>query len=413
VELVFHPLFAGEDHAATEVLMAEAAANAAASPPAAAEAAVPPGATPDLLSFYTVEVPPGADPESLAQSLGQREDVEVAYVESGPTPPPAPQPADDPRAVTQGYLDAAPQGVDARHSWTLPGGDGAGVAFIDIEQGWTLGHEDLVAAGITLLSGLNMAYFGHGTAVLGEIRATDNQVGCIGIAPGLQQISVVSQWRGAQGYSTALAIASAAAHLSFGDVMLLEAQVPVPPSMAYGPVEVEPAVFAAIRAATQKGIIVVEAGGNGAVDLDAVTVFGRQILNRNSPDFQDSGAIIVGAATSAVPHDRMGFSCYGSRIDCYAWGESIVTTGDGWEGNLTNSYTIGFGGTSGASPIVTGAAILLQGLAIARLGRRLGPMEIRTLLSNRELGTLSRNPAADRIGVMPDLRLCTAALLGS
>ena len=29
------------------------------------------------------------------------------------------------------------------------GGDGAGAAFVDMEQGWNLNHEDLTAAGIT------------------------------------------------------------------------------------------------------------------------------------------------------------------------------------------------------------------------------------------------------------------------
>src|SRR5690606_37970939 len=124
---------------------------------------------------------------------------------------------------------------------------------------------------------------------------------------------------------------------------------------------VHDAIFDAIRDAVDNGIIVVEAAGNGSVDLDTFqTADGRRILSRTSPHFRDSGAILDGAARATVPHVRSGFSNFGSRIDGYGWGDSIDTCGDGQIGNLTTSYTTDFGGTSGASPMVTGAAALLQ-----------------------------------------------------
>jgi len=70
----------------------------------------------------------------------------------------------------------------------------------------------------------------------------------------------------------------------------------------------------------------------------------------------------------------------------------------------TNAYTGGFNGTSSASPIVTGAALLVQGLAEANLGFRFSARQLRALLANPATGTASANPAADRIGVMPNLR---------
>jgi serine protease len=63
----------------------------------------------------------------------------------------------------------------------------------------------------------------------------------------------------------------------------------------------------------------------------------------------------------------------------------------------------GFGGTSGASAIVAGAAVVTQGIARAR-GQNLTPAQMRTLLSDAAFNTLSANPAADRIGVMPNLK---------
>lgn len=364
---------------------------------------------PNLHNYFVVVCPAETNAETVAQALGRSEEVEWAYVEAGPTPPPQVNAADDPRQVNQGYEDAAPNGINAEFAWTIAGGDGAGVGFVDLEQGWTLNHEDLTGAGITLISGTNQAYFGHGTAVLGEVRGVDNTVGVVGIAPACTA-RVVSQYQPV-GYSTSAAILSAVAVMQFGDVLLLEAQTTVGAS-TYLPVEVEQAVFDAIRLATALGVIVVEAAGNGSNDLDAWTdAGGNQILNRASAAFRDSGAIMVGAASSNAPHSRLSFSNFGSRIDCYGWGQNIDTTGDGWTGNQTTTYTATFGGTSGASPIVTGAALSVQGAAAAA-GFRYSPLQMREILSNAATGTVSANPAADEIGVMPDLQQILQTVLG-
>lgn len=316
--------------------------------------------------------------------------------------------ADDPRATNQGYLNAAPGGIDARYAWTLPGGDGSGVKFVDLEQGWTLNHEDLSAAGITLISGVNSAYFGHGTAVLGEILAQDNTRGCVGVTP-LVRARVVSQKRSSTNYSTSDAIISAIVNMAAGDILLLEAQTTLP-GTNFLPVEVDLDVWAAIKVATLFGIVVVEAAGNGSTDLDSFQhPTDGFIFKQGHADFRDSGAILVGAGTSTAPHDRMNFSNFGLRVNCFGWGQNIDTTGDGWTGNLTTTYTPSFSGTSGASPIVTGAAIAVQGIVKARTGRTWGPAKMRTVLSNPSTNTRSRTPATDKIGVMPDLRAIVAA----
>ena len=351
-------------------------------------------------SFAVIDVPPGTDPVALARSVGERADVEIAYVEGGPTPPPV-NPGNNPLAYNQGYLVAAPDGIDALWAWGST--DGTGVGFVDLERGWTLDHEDLAAANISVISGLNQDYTGHGTAVLGEVLGVDNYLGIVGIAPAVTA-RVVSQWRTASNYQTAAAILSAIGAMRAGDVLLLEAQTTYSTVSGYLPVEVEEAVYDAIRTATDAGIIVIEAGGNGGIDLDTFQdTNGRQILNRASADFRDSGAILVGAGGAFAPHGRLSFSNFGSRIDCYAWGEDIQTTGDGWTGNASNSYTAQFGGTSGATPIVTGAAILLQSWARAQQ-QAYAPKDIRALLADAGLNTPSADPAVDRIGVMPDLR---------
>ena len=254
-----------------------------------------------------------------------------------------------------------------------------------------------------MISGVNQDFNGHGTAVLGEVLAVDNKKGDVGIAP-QATARVVSQWRTSSNYNTAAAILSAEQAMSAGDVLLLEAQTTYSGTSNL-PVEVETAVFDAIRHAVDAGIIVVEAAGNGSQDLDAfVDTNNRHVLDQASADFKDSGAIMVGAASSTVPHTRLGFSNFGSRIDCYGWGENIDTTGDGWQGNTTTAYTASFGGTSGASPIVAGAAVLIQSWRKSTQGAPYAPGALRYRMSNALYNTASGNPATDRIGVMPNVR---------
>jgi serine protease len=360
--------------------------------------------SPDLLKWFAVEVPEPIDPEEVAQALRKWHSIQTAYVEPKPQPPPFVAPDDDPEWPNQGHIDPAPDGVDAEYAWTIPGGDGAGVGFVDLEQGWTFNHEDLIDHDIELISGVSQAYWGHGTAALGIVCAFDNDLGCVGIAPNLPSVRVVSEWRDEDTFNTADAILSAVAVMAFGDILLLEAQEGLL-GIGNGPSEGDPVQFDAIRLATALGIVVVEAGGNGGGDLDTwEDAGGFQVLNRASADFRDSGAIMVGSAVSAVPHARTNHSTYGSRIDCYAWGENINTTGNGWAGNHPQHYTTDFGGTSGASAIIAGVAVVVQGLAEANLGYRLSPLQMRAILSDPALGTPSADPPEDRIGVMPNLR---------
>lgn len=362
-----------------------------------------------LLSYFEVVCPGDVDPDRVAERLMAWSTVADAWRAPDPTPPPTVTPADDPRSSNQGYLDPADDGIDAEFAWTIAGGDGAGQRLVDIEWGWTLDHEDLDAHGATLLSGLNNGYEGHGTAVLGEIAAVDNTIGCIGITPALASIGVIGQWRTAADFDTADAILDACKRMGFGDVLLLEAHNDYN-DFELVPVEAFTDTYETIRLATALGIIVVEAGGNGGEDLDLVTnPAGENFFDPTDPSFRDSGAIIVGAASSAAPHTRLSFSSHGARIDCYAWGENIDTTGDGWTGTSTTAYTSSFGGTSGASPIITGAALSVQGMVEAASGTRLSPSQMRDVLTNALTSTPSADPAVDRIGVMPDLGAIVAA----
>src|SRR5262249_27401858 len=127
----------------------------------------------------------------------------------------------------------------------------------------------------------------------------------------------------------------------------------------------------------------------------------------------DSGAIIVGAGVPPVGHhgrerSRASFSNYGSMLDAQAWGYEVMTTGYGdLSGGLEEHwYTNGFGGTSAAAAIVTGALACVQS---ARRRRGLAPLDARgarRLL--RSAGSPQQAdagfPVSQRIGNLPDLR---------
>ncbi|RKI21298.1 S8 family peptidase [Bacillus thuringiensis] len=373
----------------------------------------------NLLNYYIVETQDDIDVQALLTKIEKSSLIETAYLQEEEAPPVerlpnlSVNPYDEPRLTRQGYLEPAPLGINAPYAWSIKGGDGKGTTFVDMEYGWLFNHEDLVNQKIELISGQNKSeHHDHGTSVLGIVSAEDNNIGGIGIAP-KAKVKVVSQIRDNGNYNTADAILSAVNNMQAGDILLLEAQATYDGygDKNYFPVEVKPDIFDAIRMGTNKGIIIIEAGANGGNDLDQFRDRnGKQVLNRNSPDFKDSGAIMVGAASARVPHKRSYFSNYGSRVDVYGWGNAVDTTDAKPSEFITNLYTSSFAGTSSASPIIAGAAASIQGIAKNNQGRVYTPSQLRDILSDSSTGTKSNDPTSDKIGVLPDLKAILSKL---
>lgn len=173
----------------------------------------------------------------------------------------------------------------------------------------------------------------------------------------------------------------------------------------YIPMEYWTANFEAIQYATSKGITVVEAAGNGSVNLDHATY-----NNKFNRSYRDSGAILV-AASNSTSRTPACFTDYGSRIDLHGWGWDVMTTGYGHfysaEGK-NRYYTNTFSGTSSATPIVAGAAASLQGIAKATLNRFLTPEEVRDILSST--ATPQSGEFDKRIAGLPNLKNAIANL---
>jgi hypothetical protein len=374
---------------------------------------------PNFLNYYALDFSTKTTAQHASEKLMTNEAIEKIYLETNPVYSPSAPNINSSLAIPQSHLDPAPTGIDAKYAWRHKGGDGgSNIKFIAVEQGWITDHE-YVPVKTLPCSGLNHpSSRNHGTAVLGIIHMQHKNMARSGITPKAKG-HVISQWQPGGNFNMADAILAAINHLDYGDVLLIESQAYDPGTKKTMPVEIYDVNFQLIQLATALGITVIEPAGNGnnisGHDLDLFTnVDGCSVLNRSSAQFRYSGAIVVAAAGSSAPHKKMGYTNFGSRIDCYAWGENVVTAG-GFPSlceNVTNSYTTTFSGTSSASAIITGVAIALQGIAEANLHCRLSPSQVRAFLSNEAYGTASANgKATDKIGVMPDLKKIIRDLL--
>lgn len=371
--------------------------------------------------YYFAQLPASTDfagAQQILDSVKALPFIDTAYME------PVYKPASPDYSGLQGYLVnanstsyPASNGIEAStYAWTLTGGRGLGVKVFDIEQGWQIGHEDLPITKSYLLDSSNSSqqdWVDHGTAVLGVIGGLDNGIGVTGIASDAELWMVSSvQSDDLTPRSLADAINLAVTNGLPGDVIVipLEAlgpvsdEVPDPActdadnaSFEDVPIEYWQGNFDAISAATTAGLVVVEAAGNGQMNLDD-----DRYNDKFDEDSRDSGAILVAGGTSDT-RSPVCSTNYGSRVDLQGWGENVVTTGygdlDG--GSDPNShYTAVFGGTSAAAAIVAGAVASFQGVAKDR-DYTLTPAEVRDALHST--GTKQDSSSAKHIGPLPNL----------
>ena len=394
---------------------------------------------PDLSVYYVAEVPKDRA-ESIAESLRSLNTVDGAYVQpeaalpfvltpktslTDATPPTTPN-----FVARQDYLRAAPGGIDADFAWTMAGGRGAGVQVIDIEGGWNFTHEDLIQNLGGMISGVQRNdWRDHGTAVLGEIGGDVNTLGITGISPDANTRTVSVYRNATMTYNLPEALRQAADSLRPGDIILIEQQYGHP-TRGWTTVEWWPAEFDAIRYAVAKGVVVVEAAGNGGNNLDDATFntpltgFPTSWRNPFNRANRDSGAVVVGAGNPPpgthgrngqpggeqyTDRARCGFSNFGAMVDVQGWGYEVTTTGYGdLQGGTDQNiwYTDQFNGTSSASPIIVGTLACLQGILRTNGRIPLSPTRAREVL--RATGSAQQSapgrPNTERIGNRPNLR---------
>ncbi len=261
----------------------------------------------------------------------------------------------------------------------------------------------------------------HGTATLGECVAAKNGRGVTGIAFRAQgyffpTLSVE------EGSRLNNAITSAGITFHEGDVLNY--------SIGFGgagPIIIDPTVAALIAVLSDVGITSCMSAGNDSIPIVAAPF--------------ETGAMVVGACwpgmnlgidpctNSFWRYCRLGFSNFSdpedadglAQVHLCAWGTAIATTGYGDlftgangtdpadpETNQLRKYTSVFNGTSGAAPMITGLAAVLQGWARQAYGAPISPLQLRGIMAGNGRTPDQCNPLGTVFG--PDRPECNPQL---
>lgn len=376
-------------------------------------------AQPDLEGLYQVTFPPTLSGQEL---LNLRSDLlasaDVEYVElriAGPGAPPS---------VTPDY-STGPAPSQALYRGPDPGGNfdiahglgiiGSGIRLSEVSVAFNFRHEEFVTEVIgtnapTEIEGYVSdgagewdAWVDHGTATMSQNLAPDNGFGVTGMSHGADGqfyrsyrrsgIALISELD--EGYCNALADSVANGQ---GNVVYLEHQTASrfpddPPDLGTlipsgGPMEIQETAYLITQCGTDAGVVVLMPAGNAELNLDTNANSFVQAWRARS----DSGAIIVGAGTADLQHNRALWShpfwtgsSFGSRVNLQGWGESVVAAGYGLldqvDGDIDRRYIDIFNGTSSATPMVAGAAVLTQEAALGQGIPALDSREMRAFLA--------------------------------
>lgn len=340
-------------------------------------------AQPDLAGILYAALP-GASPHQLEDAgaaLQELPALEFVEIETLGAPPPGDiAPATPDLSTLQDYFAPDP-GLDAAHAWSL-GVTGQGIRLSDCEYGWVYAHEDLVdrdchpEPGQTIHPiSVSLGFDEHGTAAIGEASAVVNSYGCSGMTPGAE-VYTYPERSVEEGYRRLTCITHAIANSAPGDVVMLEMQA-VGAGGDYAPAETSLSIHTVTKTGVDAGVVVVAPAGNGNQNLDSASY-------ATYLSWGDSGAIIVGAGSANLSHDKLSFSTYGSRVNVQGWGDEVFSLGYGYYaeygGDKNQRYISAFGGTSSATPLIAAACALVQEYAVQTFGQPLAPQDLRDLL---------------------------------
>ena len=291
-------------------------------------------------------------------------------------------------------------GVNMEYAWGM-NLSGEGVKIRNVEYGVNTEHEELndvnafIAEGMTVNPNVLSSYIEHGTATFGVLFAHKGDYGVSGMAHNASEVVLYPEYTVEHDYDRAYAVAQAINNSAPGDIIIYEMQTQGQGPGQYVPAEYTQEIWNLTKAATDAGIVIVAAAGNGNQDLDGS-------LYIDYMDRGDSGAIIVGAGTPNILHNKLEFSTYGSRVNLQGWGQNVISTGFGdlyfIGGDLNQSYTM-FSGTSSATAIVASCAIVLQSYYHDLTDNYLTSQQLRDILI--ETGT--PQGSGGHIGPLPNM----------
>jgi hypothetical protein len=348
-----------------------------------------------------------SDWSKLSEALKKLPEVTFCSLQANtPIPPPSDiNPTTPDFTIYQTYLGSNP-GVNMTYAWNL-GYSGQNIRIRDVEYGFNKNHEEFndiniqLAPGTTINPGCSSDYTEHGTAANGVLFAQNTGYGVKGLAHNASEVRLFPEWTVEYNYNRNYAVSQAINSSLAGDIILLEMQ-------AYGatgsgndfvPAEYDIVLWNIVKAATDAGIVIVAAAGNGNQNLDG-SLYTAYMSRGNS------GAIVVGAGTSNTDHNREGYSSYGSRVDVQGWGNNVYTSGYTTLSSLGNdfnqTYTY-FSGTSSASAVVAGCVTVIQSYYHEQTGNFLTGAEINQIL--KSTGIPQGTGVSGQIGPLPNMEV--------
>jgi len=362
-----------------------------------------------LVDASTLGAPERAD---LVATLTRNPDVGLAHELIGLAPPPELEPPLE-------WLDASPRGIGARPLWqalgdAAPAGQGGRILLV--EMGVSTTHVDIDPTRISVAPGHEArndaappSYRRHGLKSLGVLVAgndplTENLADerlTTGVAWATEHVLCFSAMPlpGDTADARVMALEDAIAAGQAGDVLLLELQGLVHPNghPKLVPLEADPVFWLLLRTATDLGITVVAAAGNGGLDLDGFAATGLMDLTDAGPD---SGSMLVASAQHSPEGWRPAPSSNrGSRVGAFAprWVPTTDVRPDG--SSALGNYV----GTSAAAAVVAAAAAVVQ----QAQAQPLAPEALRAHLM--ATGT----QGLDGLGRLPDLGAALAGTRGA
>jgi len=321
----------------------------------------------------------------------------------------------------QTYLDAPgskSQGLNIRAAWQQQvTGKGGRIHFTD--GGLFPNHEDLHGnPNLIVVNETPNDDPRHGTASTGIMLAVKNGRGMTGISHDSELFLYDNRAKDSLGGSQVLK--DLLHQVLPGDIVGVNRQTAnVQVLGTFLPAVHDRAWWDVIRQLSQRGAVVVVAAANGTAQGDSGkgTVQNQGVDLAQWPYFSDHGdadAILVGACHSwdGKPHQYSNYN-YRYRM-LNAWGDSVATLSYGALQDKTGDdrdYTDAYGGTSSATPLVTGALSLIQSYAMSEHHVYLdaGQMHLLIMASGYEDSTL---PLTDVLpmGARPNVQGALALL---